>query len=949
MELPTISNEQHNIIELLKNNNNLIVESVAGSGKTTSNLFIAKSFPNYNILLLTYNAKLKLETREKILKLEIKNLETHSYHSFCVKYYDNKCYTDTKIKKIINSKINLKQQTNYDLIILDESQDITPLYYELICKILKDNIKKAQLCLLGDRYQNIYDFNNADSRYMIHADKLFNFNDLNWSRCKLSESYRITNKMSNFINCCLMNTEHIKSNKESKYKPNYIICNTFCDKRYKSEPLKELYRYLDLGYKPEEIFILAPSVKNEKCPVRVLENLIKQNSSRPISVYVPVSDEEKLDVDVLKGKLVFSTFHQSKGLERKVVIIYSFDNSYFDFFKKDKDSKVCPNEIYVASSRALEHLTLFHHETHEYFKFININKLKIFCNYYGCNSKIQKNQICENYDTSVTDLIRHLPAEVIDNCLDFLKIENIKNPTTNIKIDTKIKNEIDDSYESVSEITGIAIPSYFEYKTTKKMTIYDRLKQNKDKFENLNLDINLDNITENELLYISNYYSSSQSGYLFKTYQIGNYDWLSKENLLLALKNFETLNISNDAKYEEYIEIENDKDFSIPELSNRRIIGSIDCIDNNNIYEFKCVGKLEKVHILQLAVYMFLYKSNEIKNKNDNKLKLEKYENNNKLVNKKIQINNKNIKTSNDLLLIEKLNNNNLLLLERIKIREKKIESLNNLSSSIYSVPSYLYNILTDELIKISCDNYNELKSMMGYLIDSKYKNIIHISDNDFINNNILILNKYLDNIINSEIINSEIINSEIINNVVNSDRILLDIETDGTDNIIQVAYKIYDNNMEILDKKNIYINDGIHFSDYYNRISKSTIINKGITPKEASKILYDDISNTNILVGHNVKLFDYEKIKKYITKYYGKNITKELIFHDTCTNEIIKNKVGAKDKNNRIKMPKLEELYKFLFPNEIINNNSTHTADYDVDITEKCYKKIQSEYKLFL
>ena len=42
------------------------------------------------ILLLTYNAKLKIETREKIKSYNIKNMEAHSYHSFCVKYYDNK-------------------------------------------------------------------------------------------------------------------------------------------------------------------------------------------------------------------------------------------------------------------------------------------------------------------------------------------------------------------------------------------------------------------------------------------------------------------------------------------------------------------------------------------------------------------------------------------------------------------------------------------------------------------------------------------------------------------------------------------------------------------------------------------------------------------------------------------------------------------------------------------
>ena len=72
MILPTISIEQNNIIEQLALNNNVVVDSVAGSGKTTSNLHIASFFSNMNILLLTYNSKLKLETREKVQKLGIK-------------------------------------------------------------------------------------------------------------------------------------------------------------------------------------------------------------------------------------------------------------------------------------------------------------------------------------------------------------------------------------------------------------------------------------------------------------------------------------------------------------------------------------------------------------------------------------------------------------------------------------------------------------------------------------------------------------------------------------------------------------------------------------------------------------------------------------------------------------------------------------------------------------
>ena len=100
MNLKKISDEQANILINLEQNN-VVVDSVAGSGKTTTNLYIAKKFKNDRILLLTYNAKLKIETRERAKLENIENLEVHSYHSFAVKYYNHKCHTDTGIRNVI--------------------------------------------------------------------------------------------------------------------------------------------------------------------------------------------------------------------------------------------------------------------------------------------------------------------------------------------------------------------------------------------------------------------------------------------------------------------------------------------------------------------------------------------------------------------------------------------------------------------------------------------------------------------------------------------------------------------------------------------------------------------------------------------------------------------------------------------------------------------------------
>ena len=70
--------------------------------------------------------------------------------------------------------------------------------------------------------------------------------------------------------------------------------------------LKIIRQLLTDGYSPFDIFILAPSLKSIKSPARLLENYLKTHESS-IPIYVPTSDDEKIDSTVIKDKLIFST------------------------------------------------------------------------------------------------------------------------------------------------------------------------------------------------------------------------------------------------------------------------------------------------------------------------------------------------------------------------------------------------------------------------------------------------------------------------------------------------------------------------------------------------------------------------------------------------------------------------------------------------------------------
>lgn len=718
--LPRCSAEQKHILDNLSDNN-IVVDSVAGSGKTTCNLHIAMHYKTHNLLLLTYNSRLKIETRQKVSDLKINNLETHSYHSFCVKYYNRGSTTDAGIKNIINYNTDPLKKISYDMILLDEAQDISIIYYELVCKIMKDNTKKnIKICVLGDINQSIFDFNGADNRYIKYAEKLYTFNKLPWISCKLTTSYRITKEMSVFINQCMMGYNRIISHKVSNNKPRYIICDTFGTlSPGKNRTFSEIEYYLNMNYKAGEIFILAPSLRNSKSSIRVLENLIKTRMP-DVQVFVPTSDEETLDGDVIENKIVFSTFHQTKGLERKVVLVFGFDDSYFRYYKKDVDPNICPNELYVATTRAMEHLSIFHHYQNDYLPFVKKNKLSQCCDVIkSANLYIPKNRDTKNIvDVCPTELVRHIPEHVLDKCFEYFDYNIIRKAQDHIKIPSKIKGQ---GYcENVSEITGIAIPTFFELKIKNKMEIYDRIHEK--------IDIDINNISTEQLLYMANQWNTQKTGYIFKLHQIKKYDWLSQKNLEKSMERMESLNISKNSLFEYKIEISGQK-----ELYGKRLVGFLDCVDreNNIVYEFKCTNELEKSHRVQLAIYMYM---NELlkKNKRDRLICDSEIYKQNEIQREIEAIMNRPIGSIDIDIDMIAGSVHSIVDLEL----EKKLMDIDRETKYV------LYNVLTNEYVELKSD-LKKLTNMMDYIVYNKYHNKNMSSDDNFLKTNKKIMQKY--------------------------------------------------------------------------------------------------------------------------------------------------------------------------------------------------------------
>jgi hypothetical protein len=620
------SEEQKIIIDAINLDMNISVDAVAGSGKTTTLIFIAKAFPQKKILQITYNKQLKFEVRNRAEKEGISdNLKIHTYHSLAVRYYYEKANVDQGIIKILKDSMKIRKIDRYDIIVIDESQDMTPLFYELIQKFLSDiDFPESGLIIMGDRYQGIYDFKNADTRFLTLADKLYTGKFIT---LPLKESYRVTKNIAKFVNNVMLGYERINSNKESNHKVIYCKLNIFS---IHCKMVQLIQDFLRKGFKPDDIFVLAPTIKASDNPVKRLENeLVKEG----IAVYYSRNDDDGLDEEIIKNKIVFTTFHQSKGRERKIVIIYGFDNSYFKYFKRTSDPNICPSELYVATTRAKEILILLDNETEQPLPFLRLdyNQMKMcnYINFVGTNRQINGgiNKVNgtgnEKYhNISITELVRYISEDtmkylipLVDDIfeeLDSIKSKNIVEIPTSIRMDSGLT-------EDISNLNGLVIPQLYE-QTIKNENLLDKLFLKKKQISNALILDNISKVKELQLqgkntesmLLLGNIYIAYYENIHSKLKQTLKYDWLKEDELKICFKNLARY-IKDNVEFE--IELGDRVDskglFYRYVTNNYGVIdirGRADCIDSESLFEFKCVTSIQIEHQLQLICYAWLWK-----------------------------------------------------------------------------------------------------------------------------------------------------------------------------------------------------------------------------------------------------------------------------------------------------------------------------------------------------
>jgi hypothetical protein len=653
----TPSEEQQLIIDEIMKGNNVIVDACAGSGKSTTILSCAISLPHKQILQTTYNNQLRQEVKTNIENLDLKNIQVYTYHSIAVKYYFSEAFDDNGIRKILRENMIPKiTLPSIDLLVLDECQDMSFLYFQFMVKFAKDINNPLQLLILGDKMQSIYSFRGANSVFLTSAKELWENHPLlitnNFVNCSLHTSYRITEPMSHFVNNVMLGENRL------------IACKPGIPVYYIRRPIYQIsliviYQIKTLISENKctygDIFILAGSVKKDE--IKKIENAFVESG---IPCYVPMVDtQDRLDNRAIDKKVVFSTFHAVKGRQRRYVFVVGFDSTFYYKYDNQLPRDICPNTLYVSCTRATDGLYLLENDDAHIrplpFLQITHQEMKQMSFIHFVGNAITMLPVTTS-DSENKEKVRYItPTSLIqfvsENTLDIISplLEKIYT-----KMDTE-KKEIDipsfistqnGFYEEISDLNGNAIPiMYCEHlmqtkcvfgKTDQKRVYYNTILQQiilelSKKFhpnKHLFLKTIIKHMPEkcdtiSDYLYLSNILQAVENKLYSKLKQIqpDEYNWIKDEAITQCFQLLDGI-VGEDCNKNEWkseqtiLHYSADEDHFEMDMCLSEFLGNdykyrfharIDLLTDSILWEFKCTSKISVEHMLQLVIYAWIW------------------------------------------------------------------------------------------------------------------------------------------------------------------------------------------------------------------------------------------------------------------------------------------------------------------------------------------------------
>ncbi len=328
LEFQKLTDQQQKIIEIIKSDQNCVVNAKLGTGKTSVALNLIEQISG-DVLVIMYNHSLSSSTCCKLagLKSNIsRKVHVHTYHSLLSALTQTVVCDDLKFIEVLNKIKESPMEPwigrNFELLIIDEAQDLRPLYFELIKLLvtyISPNPHKIRYLVLGEPKQLLYNYfttNNADARFMTKMPFLLDaLTDKPWSMLSMTKSFRLTPQIAATLNTLFPSEDLIVGCNVNGPPVCLHICNTYKDS------VRILQRYIPmLKQHSKDVFLLCPSANNTSPLTKVVNSLVNHN----IRVHVTRSGNlseccPRTNVSFTKNKAQAMPYPTSKGLESVIV------------------------------------------------------------------------------------------------------------------------------------------------------------------------------------------------------------------------------------------------------------------------------------------------------------------------------------------------------------------------------------------------------------------------------------------------------------------------------------------------------------------------------------------------------------------------------------------------------------------------------------------------------
>lgn len=651
--------------------NNIIILAAAGTGKTTSCLAIPYFAANERFLLLTFNNELCGNTKQRVENdWGLANTDVYTFHGFMNRYF-GKCRNDIDLFELL-AQPGLRPKTKlpkWSRMALDEFQDANYGIYAISQIILSWQFRQyqeiPQLVILGDTLQCLYEYSGADRRFISLAHLIYpspcgripsttssQYAPSKFTTLKLTETFRCTRPMVDFINHVMLGYEKMRSNKPG-IKPQLHICNIFdiTDKHPIFMLVLELIKRANNNY--GRIAIISPAIRGNKFIIK-LENLL---SERGVPIYVSANETDvKNERRLSNGKLVITSVHKAKGREWPYVLVLGFDNYWemqksmnndmfcdrlgdntdeTEFQRENQSIKTnlaakpphqkpsCPDLAYVAVSRAETELHLVQHFMNDLPGYVNFTEFPKYVdireyNKRPINKKDASTPKLPLYRAS--EIARHMDISVIRQAISKLGLTQLNPPGLTDSAIIQTPNEYvapNGTVEDISAINGVAVPVWYECQyrdkqpeilpAIQRMLGADEGQVFRRYYNSKWHDMKPLEYTIRDVLQMANLYIGLRDGYLYICRQMSasGWDWITLAQLNEAARRINEviqrlipgINSQRPPKLQ----------FEKSNTDRKRCVsGCIDLYTPMTVFEFKFKSGLATEDILQTALSMIL-------------------------------------------------------------------------------------------------------------------------------------------------------------------------------------------------------------------------------------------------------------------------------------------------------------------------------------------------------